>query len=136
MDYRKYRWTRLFQHLISMPFLWAPLPFLIITDLLCELYHQICFPLYGIQKVKRSAYIQIFDRNKLAYLNFVEKLGCMYCGYANGLLLYSKEIAGRTEKYWCGIMHASKPGFKIHAQQVEQNFSKFDDQEDFKRKYM
>jgi len=35
----------------------------------------------------------------------------MYCGYINGVLLYFKEIAGRTEKYWCGIKHKEHPGF-------------------------
>jgi hypothetical protein len=59
----------------------------------------------------------------------------MYCGYANGLLLYLKEIAGRTEKYWCGIMHENKPGFKPQEYQKEKDFARFDDEEDFKKKY-
>jgi hypothetical protein len=75
------------------------------------------------------------DRNKLAYLNPFEKLGCMYCGYANGFLLYAKEIAGRTEKYWCGIMHDDKPGFKAHPDQSRQNFARFGDKDDLKEKY-
>lgn len=135
MDYRKFYWKRFFGHIISMPFLWAPLPVLIILDILSELYHRVCFPIYGIAKVKRSEYIQIIDRNKLPYLNFFEKIGCMYCGYANGLSAYLKEIAGRTEKYWCGIVHETKPGFKTQAHQVEQNFSPFGDKDDCEKKY-
>lgn len=59
----------------------------------------------------------------------------MYCGYANGFLLYAKEIAGRTEKYWCGVMHESKPGFKTQESQVRQDFARYGDEEDFKKKY-
>jgi hypothetical protein len=31
---------------------------------------------------------------------------CVYCGYANGVLAYVREIAARTEQYWCPIKHA------------------------------
>jgi hypothetical protein len=75
------------------------------------------------------------DRNKLAYLNIIEKIGCMYCGYANGVLLYLKEVAGLTEKYWCGVMHEDKPGFKIQSDQIKQDFARFGDKEDFQEKY-
>jgi hypothetical protein len=135
MNYRKFQSSRAVLHLISAPFLWLPLPFLIVADILIEIYQIICFPIYRIPRVKRSEYILILDRNKLQYLNFVEKLGCMYCGYANGLFLYLKEIAGRTEKYWCGIMHENKPGFKVQKDQLAQDFAKFNDKKDFDLKY-
>jgi len=41
--------------------------------------------------------LSIFDRG-LACLDTVEKVGCMYFSYANGLLLYVAEIAARTEQ--------------------------------------
>lgn len=135
MDYRKYYYKRFWGHLFSMPFIWLPLPFLLISDLVMELYQQICFPVYGIAKVKRKDYILIRDRNKLKYLYGFEKLGCMYCGYANGVIAYWREIAGRPEKYWCGIMHENKPGFKTQEHQIQQNFSVFGDEKDFKEKY-
>jgi hypothetical protein len=50
----------------------------------------------------------IFDRRYLAYLNALEKLNCAYCSYANGLIGYVREIASRTEQYWCPIKHARK----------------------------
>lgn len=135
MNYRKYKYTRLWLHVLSMPFVWLPLPFILALDLACVVYQVICFPIYKIDWVKRSEYILIMDRNKLAYLNVIEKLGCMYCGYANGVLLYLKEVAGRTEKYWCGVMHESKPGFKIQEDQISQNFARYGDQTDFDEKY-
>ena len=57
--------------------------------------------------VKRSQYI-VIDRHHLAYLNSIEKLNCMYCGYGNGLMSYIREIIARTEQYWCPIKHAKK----------------------------
>ena len=136
MDYKKFQKQRFFQHIISMPFIWAPLFSILVLDVFLEIYHHICFPLYGITQVKRYEFIQIRDRNKLRYLNRFEKIGCMYCGYVNGFLLYAKEIAGRTEKYWCGIMHEKKPGFKIQSHQVKQDFAEFGNEEDFKKKYL
>ena len=54
--------------------------------------------------VKRSRYIRI-DRHKLEYLPWTQKIGCVYCGYANGLMHYATVIAANSEHYWCNIMH-------------------------------
>ena len=135
MDYRKSRKKKIFLHLISSPFIWLPLLPLMAFDICVEIYQFVCFPIYGIEKVKRSAYVQVMDRNRLQYLEPLEKLGCMYCGYTNGVLLYFKEIAGRTEKYWCGIMHEGKPGFKTQDSQVAQDFAQFGDEQEFNKKY-
>lgn len=83
----------------------------IILDCFIELYQHVCFRLYGIPLVDRSQYIRI-DRQKIAYLNLIEKAHCMYCGYVNGLYHYALTIAGETEKYWCGIRHQESDGFK------------------------
>src|ERR1019366_470345 len=48
----------------------------------------------------------VFDRGRLAYLNTIEKVGCIYCSYANGLLAMITEIAARTEQHFCPIKHA------------------------------
>ena len=110
MEFKKYVKTRLLRHIISIPFIWMMIIPCIITDIMIEIYHRICFPLYGLPYVKRSKYIRI-DRHKLKYLSLVQKINCMYCGYANGLLHYASTIAGVTEYYWCGIMHQKKNGF-------------------------
>ena len=75
------------------------------SSLWATAYQFICFPAYGIPKVRRRDYIAL-DRHKLAYLNSMEKFNCAYCSYVNGLLAYVSEIAGRTEQYWCPIKHA------------------------------
>ena len=119
---------RIIRELIGAPFVyWMFIPCLFF-DISLELYHRICFRLYSLPYIKRSQYIKI-DRQKLAYLNLFEKFNCMYCGYVNGLLHYSSVIAGETEKYWCGIMHQKKNGFK--APKHHKDFLPFDDKEAF-----
>jgi hypothetical protein len=87
------------------PVIWACLLPIALLDLFMSVYQAVCFPVYGIPKVKRGDYIRL-DRRHLAYLNWAEKLNCEYCGYANGVLACATEIAARTEQYWCPIKHA------------------------------
>jgi hypothetical protein len=79
----------------------------LLLDLMASLYQAICFPVYGIPRVRRSDFL-LFDRGSLAYLNAVEKLNCAYCSYGNGLIAYVREIGARTEQYWCPIKHAQR----------------------------
>ena len=91
--------------LLSVPMIYlCAIPFLLL-DLSVTIYQAVCFPIFGIPKVRRGDYL-IFDRGRLAYLNAVEKAGCVYCSYANGLLAYIAEIAARTEQRFCPIQHA------------------------------
>lgn len=89
----------------TTPVIWSCLIPIAFIDLVMSVYQAICFPIYGIPKVKRRDYI-LLDRHRLAYLNWAEKLNCQYCGYANGVLACASEIAARTEQYWCPIKHA------------------------------
>ncbi len=63
--------------------------------------------MYRVPKVRRCHYV-IIDRQNLSYLNAIEKLNCIYCGYCSGVFAYAREIAARTEQYWCPIKHARK----------------------------
>lgn len=92
---------------LTAPVIYSLIVPLLLLDICVSLYQTVCFPAYGIEKVKRSDYL-VFDRGHLAYLNALEKLNCAYCSYANGLIAYVREIAGRTEAYWCPIKHAKK----------------------------
>lgn len=94
-------------NVLTAPVIYAGfIPFMIL-DLFLWLYQSICFPVYGILKAKRSDYL-IFDREDLPYLNVIEKFNCFYCSYGNGLMAYGREIAARTEQYWCPIKHARR----------------------------
>jgi len=107
--------TGIFRYLIERGFLamlFAPVVYalifpLVLLDIFGTVFQFICFPVYGIKKVKRSDFIAL-DRHHLAYLNAFEKLNCVYCSYANGLLAYAREIAGRAEEHWCPIKHARR----------------------------
>lgn len=79
----------------------------LLMDFWASAYQFVCFPAYGIPKVKRRDYV-VCDRRHLRYLNFMERLNCAYCGYVNGVIAYVQEMAGRTEQYWCPIKHASR----------------------------
>lgn len=94
-------------NILTIPFIWGCLFPAVFMDITVTLYQVICFTLYNIPKVKRSEFI-VIDRHALAYLNIVEKINCVYCGYFNGLIAYVQEVAARTEQYWCPIKHARK----------------------------
>lgn len=97
-------------HSSILAYLTAPIiysgivPFLLL-DLFLTVYQGICFPVYGIPKVRRADYI-LFDRGNLKYLNLLERLNCAFCSYGNGLFAYATEIAARTEQHWCPIKHS------------------------------
>jgi hypothetical protein len=93
--------------MLSAPVIYALVVPLALLDLFVAVYQAVCFPVYGIPRVKRSDYLA-FDRGQLAYLNALEKLNCTYCSYANGLLAHVREVASRTEEYWCPIKHARR----------------------------
>lgn len=123
-----YLLTAPLKHFLTVPFIWACLIPAILMDILVYLYQAVCFPIYGIPKVKRQDYI-IFDRQYLHYLNLIEKLNCAYCSYFNGLLAYTQEIAARTEQFWCPIKHAQRLR-KLHSRY--QNFIEYGDAEGYR----
>jgi hypothetical protein len=121
------------RYLVAAPLIWAMLVPVIFADICIEIYHRIAFPIYGIPFVTRSEYIRIFDRSKLPYLGWLEKLACMYCGYVNGWLHYASVIAGRTESYFCAIAHIEMRGYI--PSEHEKTFMKYGDDQALKRRY-
>ena len=125
--------------ILSAPVIWSVLPAALLFDLMMTLFQAVCFPIYGIPRVKRGDHI-ILDRSALPYLNVIEKINCQYCAYVNGLIAYTQEIAGRTEQFWCPIKHARKmttihrhyvkflefgdgPGYREKIETVRRDFS-------------
>jgi hypothetical protein len=92
---------------LTAPVIYLGVVPLLLLDLFVLVYQAICFPVYGIPKVKRAEYV-VFDRGDLPYLNAIESMNCLYCGYANGMAAYFREVAARTEQYWCPIKHARR----------------------------
>jgi hypothetical protein len=92
---------------LTAPLIYSMILPIAFLDTAFSIYQRVCFPIYGIARVHRSGHI-VIDRHHLAYLNAIEKLNCMYCSYANGVFAYVREIAARTEQYWCPIRHATR----------------------------
>lgn len=115
--------------LLTAPFIWFCLFPIAFLDLVITIYQVICFPIYRIPKVRRAEFL-LCDRQRLAYLNVVEKLNCRYCAYANGILGYATEVAARTEQYWCPIKHALRMK-GVHSRY--QHFFDYGDAEGYRR---
>ena len=92
---------------LSAPVIYSLIVPVMLVDIWVMAYQAICFPVYRIPKVRRRDYL-VFDRHHLAYLNAIEKVGCAYCSYANGLAAFFREVAARTEVRWCPIKHARR----------------------------
>jgi len=104
---RRYVLDANWRSIVTAPVIYAMIVPIALLDLGLTLYQWVCFPAYGIARVRRGDYL-IFDRSHLAYLNLIEKINCAYCSYATGVIAYGREIAGRTEQYWCPIKHARR----------------------------
>lgn len=117
-------------HILTAPFIYACIVPAVAMDLVVTIYQAICFRVYGIPRVPREDFI-VIDRDQLQYLNPMEKLNCVYCGYFNGLIAWVQEIAARTEQYWCPIKHARKLA-TLHSRYHK--FIEYGDGENYQRK--
>ena len=117
--------------LVMGPLLYAMIVPLMVLDASIFIFQGVVFSYYRIPKVTRSDYI-VMDRHELQYLNAFEKWNCAYCGYANGLIAYVREILARTEKHWCPIRHARRTK-AVHSQY--RAFLDYGDAETYRAKY-
>lgn len=120
--------TAEWRHVLCVPFIYPVLLPMLLLDLFVTLYQWVCFPLFGMARVKRSEYF-VFDRTHLAYLNWLEKINCAYCSYGNGLMAYGREVVGLTEQYWCPIKHARKV---LQAHPYYHGFADYGDAENYR----
>lgn len=90
--------------LFTAPVIYAGLVPIALLDIFATVFQAVCLREYHIAKVRRKGFIS-FDRHRLPYLNFLEKLNCDYCAYFNGVLAYAREVASRTEQHFCPIRH-------------------------------
>ena len=92
---------------VTAPVVYALLMPFVLLDVSVMAYQAICFRAWHIGRVRRRPYFAI-DRHRLPYLNALEKLNCLFCSYANGVIAFVREVAARTEQYWCPIRHARR----------------------------
>jgi hypothetical protein len=115
--------------LLTAPLIYSLIVPFVLLDAFVSLYQAVCFRVYGVARVRRRDYF-VFDRGHLAYLNAIEKLNCLYCSYANGLIGYVREVSSRTEQYWCPIKHARRV---ISAHEHYAGFLDYGDAEAYRR---
>lgn len=115
---------------LTAPVIYSLIVPIALLDLSVMAYQAICFPVYRIPKVRRRDYL-VFDRHHLAYLNAIEKFNCAYCSYANGAIAFVREVASRTEVYWCPIKHARRV---LGPHPHYQGFADFGDAEGYRTK--
>ncbi|OYU10789.1 MAG: hypothetical protein CFE38_15765 [Comamonadaceae bacterium PBBC1] len=120
--------TAEWRHVLCVPFIYPVLLPMLLLDVFVTIYQWICFPLCGIPRVRRTAYF-VFDRNHLAYLNWLEKINCAYCSYGNGVISYCREVVALTEKYWCPIKHARR---RMQAHTHYHGFADYGDAENYR----
>jgi hypothetical protein len=113
---------------LTAPVIYSLIVPIALVDIWVMAYQAICFPAYGIPKVRRRDYL-VFDRHHLAYLNTIEKINCAYCSYCNGAIAFVREVAARTEIYWCPIKHARRV---LGPHPHYQGFADFGDAEAFR----
>ncbi|MBW8304517.1 MAG: hypothetical protein K0M78_11380 [Brevundimonas sp.] len=94
-----------FANVATAPVIYSLIIPLVLIDVWVSLYQAICFRAWRIPRAPRSQYV-VLDRGRLAYLNGIEIVNCVFCEYANGVIAYVREVASRTEQYWCPIKHA------------------------------
>ncbi len=75
-----------------------------ILDISTSIYQEIYFTALGIPKIKKKNYV-VMERWNLSKLNLLQKLNCVYCEYANGILAFAKAVGNQTEIYSCAIKH-------------------------------
>ena len=117
-------------HILTAPIVYSLFIPFILLDLMVSFYQHSCFRVYRIPLVDRKKYI-VIDRQYLAYLNIIEKINCVYCGYGTGVIEFVREVSSRTEQYWCPIKHAQRtpdPHYRVH------QFIDYGDAEDYHKK--
>jgi hypothetical protein len=114
---------------LTAPLIYSGFVVFAAMDLFVTVYQALCFPVYGIPRVRRRDYM-VFDRGDLPYLNAIERFNCFYCSYGNGVAAYLREVAARTEQYWCPIKHARRV---LGAHDRYPDFFEFGDPESFRQ---
>lgn len=117
-DLRWGSWPPYLSSIAAIPLIYAMIVPLAFLDVAVVVYQRLVFPLIGLPRVDRRAYIRL-DRHTLGYLDPVQKVGCLFCGYANGVLRFASRVAADTERRFCPIRHKPDPNFRSPAHHAD-----------------
>jgi len=124
-EYPRKKVTHL-KKIAMVPMILIGLPVFVLINLYIQIYQNICFPAYGIQRVKQGEYL-IFNESQLSGLDLIE---CICYFYAVGMLRFSLEVTSRTESFWCPIKHLRRLTIEYHDKYSK--FADYGDEEAFK----
>ena len=91
---------------LTAPVIYSLLLAFALLDAWVTVYQAICFRAWRVKRVRRRDFFAI-DRHKLAYLNELEKLNCLYCSYANGVIAYVARPSGQAQAEFLMTGHAA-----------------------------
>jgi len=117
---KKLKKKNLLFKLIGMLMIWSAIGPIFLADIYATIYQEIYFTIQGIPKIKRSNYVKL-DRWELSKLSIGQKLSCIYCSYANGIIAWIKAIINQTETYSCAIKHQ----YKMPGQEHQADFAEY-----------
>ena len=98
----------LFVSLVGTLSTYACLVPLMLVDIFVWQFQNIYFRIAEIPRIDRKKYV-ILDRYRLWKLTLFQKINCLYCEYANGVVGYAKAVVNQMELYSCAIKHAAHP---------------------------
>jgi hypothetical protein len=81
---------------------------LVLVDFFLWQFQNIYFKVYEIPLIDRKKYV-VLDRYNLKKLTLWQKINCLYCEYANGVVGFSKAVVNQMELYSCAIKHVHQP---------------------------
>lgn len=81
---------------------------LVLVDIFLWQFQNIYFRIFEIPRICRKDYV-VLDRYVLARLTLWQKINCLYCEYANGIVGYAKAVVNQMELYSCAIKHVHQP---------------------------
>jgi len=117
---KKLKEKNLLFKLIGTSMIWSAIIPIIIVDIYATIYQEIYFTIQGIPKIKRSNYLN-FDRWNLSKLSIGQKISCIYCGYANGIVAWFKALVNQTETYSCAVKHQ----YEMPGQDHQSSFAEY-----------
>lgn len=79
---------------------------ILFLDISLSIYQQVYFSLLSIPKLKRDKYV-IVERWKLPKLNLWQRINCIYCDYANGVVSWGRDVIAQSEIYSCAIKNST-----------------------------
>ena len=81
---------------------------LVVMDIFLWQFQRVYFRIYDIPFIDRKKYV-VLDRYALGKLTLPQKINCLYCEYANGIVAVAKAVVNQMELYSCAIKHSIQP---------------------------